>query len=259
MIDPIVILFGAFGMSGTAGYIFLGILAVVIIASFILPGIWCRRICPLGGMQELLATPAIGIRRRTKEEAPNKKESAMARRSFLSLAAGIAGGFAIRWIISPVRRRLRPPGAVPGNRFKTLCVRCGNCVRVCPSRIIAQDSNSPDTIGILAPKVSFDSDYCRQDCNLCGQGCPSGAIKPLPLIEKNKRKIGLARIDEPSCRLAWDAKCDLCMYVCPCEAIEEVFNRDKYLYTISINPEKCNGCGHCKIICPEHAISMKPA
>jgi ferredoxin-type protein NapF len=203
-------------------------------------------------LQELLAVPL------TRVKTPDQKIEHGTRRAFLGAAAGLAGGFILRWIISPVSKRLRPPGAVAEDKFKTLCIRCGNCVRICPAKIIQHDTASPDTPGILAPMLGFSSDFCRADCNRCGQGCPSGAIAPLPLDAKNRRKIGLARIAMEDCLLTEGRECSICSLICPYNAIEEVFNQETYSYTLRVDPDRCNGCGQCQIVCPPKVIDIKP-
>ena len=109
----------------------------------------------------------------------------------------------------------------------------------------------------MAPMIGFEEEYCRPDCNRCGKSCPTGAIESLPLEEKNLRKIAFPEVDHPNCRLAWDAQCDICLFACPYEAIEEKFNREAYNYKVSIVADKCNGCGRCKIVCPEKVITME--
>jgi len=252
-LDPVALLSSAVGLTEPTGCIALGILIAAIALSAAFPMIWCRKLCPLGGLQDLLAESASSLK------TANGKASSGARRSFLVLAIGLVGGFVFRRVISPVAKRLRPPGAIAEEKFKTLCIRCGNCVRVCPSSIIEHDTAPPGAAGILAPMVSFASNYCRQDCNRCGQGCPSGAIKPLPLEAKNRSKIGLARIDMLACRLTNEQECSICNLICPYNAIEEVFNQETYSYTLRLNRDKCNGCGQCELVCPEKAIHIQPA
>ena len=65
---------------------------------------------------------------------------------------------------------------------------------------------------VLVPRIG----YCEYRCTLCGQVCPTGAIKKLSLEEKAKVKIGLAMIDKGRC-LPWAhaTPCIMCEEVCP--------------------------------------------
>ena len=58
--------------------------------------------------------------------------------------------------------------------------------------------------------------YCEYNCTLCGQVCPTGAIKRLPVEEKRKVKLGLAEVDRSHC-LPWkgDSDCIVCEEHCP--------------------------------------------
>jgi len=56
---------------------------------------------------------------------------------------------------------------------------------------------------------------CHQDCNFCGQVCPTGAIQPLPIEEKRKTAMGLAVVDTTTCRPhAGIEDCRLCFDEC---------------------------------------------
>ena len=55
--------------------------------------------------------------------------------------------------------------------------------------------------------------------------------------------------------------CELCIAVCPKEAVEfvpGVVEEGKLVQrpTVDIDPEKCNFCGECAVVCPVNALSM---
>ncbi len=52
--------------------------------------------------------------------------------------------------------------------------------------------------------------------------------------------------------------CDLCVHVCPHDALEmsKNFNKKGLPYVILKNPEKCTGCGMCVLMCPDAAIEV---
>jgi len=145
---------------------------------------------------------------------------------------------------------LRPPGSIDETRLVGACIRGGNCIRACPEEIVQPDAGNAGIAGFLAPKVSFDEKYCREDCNRCTQICPSGAIAQLTLEEKNKAPIGLARLEAPLCLLWDDGECDLCEKVCPFGAISIDWNPEEYVALPVVHKDKCPGCGVCQLMCP---------
>ena len=240
---------------------------IVFVVSVIWPGSWCYRVCPLGYVQELVhAKRWFPNRQRsnTTVAVPAVVQSAhspaiLSRRSFLFGITGfVAGGvaFATRKTIGAHSTVLRPPGAVSESLFQGLCIRCGNCVRACPSKIIQPDLGSSGVMGLITPKLRMGPGYCAEGCNECGKVCPSGAIEKLLLTQKNRRVIGLACIDRNRC---WPWKgvreCDKCVTICPSEAIDN-FRKNPPMPVMLT--EKCNGCGKCQIICPAAAIVVKP-
>jgi len=85
------------------------------------------------------------------------------RRWFLAACAGVAGAFAVRTVRAETPLRLRPPGALDEQSFTGVCVRCGNCAQVCPTRIVQPDFGTNGVAGFLTPRLRFDDDYCRED------------------------------------------------------------------------------------------------
>jgi len=221
------------------------ILPVILVFNFFLPKVWCRRICPLGAMQELLAL----ARRQRRAPLPRAHAHRLARRAFIGGCAGAAGAVLLRRTVvrGGESRRLRPPGALPEDEFTGVCVRCGNCGRVCPSRVIRQDLRS--ATGWLAPVMRFEENYCREDCCRCGQVCPSGAIARLALPEKRARVIGAAAVNLDACLMAQGQECTRCIHACPVEAISAREDNGG-ASSPEIDAAKCNGCGACEAACP---------
>ena len=235
-------------------------LAVVLVLSVAFPLLWCKRLCPLGATQELLAE-LNGLFARRVSGAPSaarESDLRLARRAFFGLGGGMAvSALAVR-APGVAASRLRPPGAVDDARFATLCVRCGNCVRSCPSRIIRPDVQPPSLTKLLAPTLSFEANYCLETCNACGQNCPTGAIAALSLGAKNACRIGLARIAETGCLLAVEKECSACAAICPRSAIFEEFSPETYTAMVRVDAQTCTGCGACVAVCPPRVISVAP-
>ena len=75
---------------------------------------------------------------------------------------------------------LRPPGARPEEEFLARCVRCGECMRVCPTRGLQPAAFEAGVEGLWAPRLVPRMGYCVYKCTSCGQVCPSQAIEKLP-------------------------------------------------------------------------------
>jgi polyferredoxin len=151
---------------------------------------------------------------------------------------------------SPVLPILRPPGANPDDeKFLAKCVRCGECMKVCPYNAIQPLMFEGGVYGMFSPVIIPIIGYCGYECNLCGQACPTGALKKLPLEEKKKWKIGTARTNWDICR-TFDA-CGVCEEYCPVKdkAIKRHTTDDGISYPRVID-EMCIGCGTCENVCP---------
>jgi ferredoxin-type protein NapF len=219
------------------------------------PQFWCRRLCPLGAVQDALTQSRRRLTRPPGIDTPTRElpgavaaRTARGRRTFLAACAGAAGAVAIK----PIRGAtppLRPPGALDESSFTGVCVRCGNCAQACPSHIIQPDLGG-DLAGWLAPRLSFVDDYCRENCHRCHQVCPSGAIARLSLAEKRRAVIGSARVDLDTCLMALGRECNACVQICPYEAITIESGRDGFSSQPRVDFGRCNGCGACEPACP---------
>ncbi|MBI4711788.1 MAG: 4Fe-4S dicluster domain-containing protein [Planctomycetes bacterium] len=138
--------------------------------------------------------------------------------------------------------RLRPPGALAKQDtqseldFQSKCIRCGKCMKVCPTNglqpLLFESGLTAMWSPVLVPRVG----NCRHYCNACGQVCPTGAIAPLLLEEKQEYKIGLAYFDTTRCipyvhpDTAVSGKCLTCEEFCPVpeKAIEHYEKEEPY-------------------------------
>jgi MauM/NapG family ferredoxin protein len=155
---------------------------------------------------------------------------------------------------------IRPPGALEEKGFLEKCVKCGECMKVCPTNGLQPTFLEAGLEGIWSPVLVPRSGYCEYRCTLCGQVCPTGAIKKLPLEEKKNVKIGLAMIDKGKCLpYAHATPCIVCEEVCPTakkaiwfeqSTVIDREGRKKILKQPRVDLELCIGCGICETKCP---------
>ncbi|MDI6775088.1 MAG: 4Fe-4S binding protein [Verrucomicrobiota bacterium] len=231
-------------------------LALIVALSLALPNVWCYRLCPLGCAQELIGWLVDKAMSRRKREHPAAAATVggIGRRSFLLFGiGGVAGWLAGRRAIP--RLPIRPPGAVEEGRFAGLCARCGNCIAVCPEKIIRAAGVETGIAGLLSATVTIGPGYCRETCNACALVCPTTALRRMPLAEKRNLAIGTAFVTRKNC-LAWNEGkcCMVCDEFCPYHAIKAI--ERNAVNCPEVDPEICRGCGACQINCPAQPIAI---
>jgi polyferredoxin/formate hydrogenlyase subunit 6/NADH:ubiquinone oxidoreductase subunit I len=161
---------------------------------------------------------------------------------------------------------IRPPGALEEEEFRKRCIKCGECLKVCLTNGLQPTLFEAGLEGIWSPRLVSQIGYCAYNCTLCGQVCPTGAIRKLSAGEKAKIKIGLAFIDQGRCLpYAFGRSCIVCEEHCPTpqkaiwfnekEIVNRVGERNKVKQPM-VDPELCIGCGICEFKCP---VKDKPA
>ena len=127
-----------------------------------------------------------------------------ARRAFcMSLAAGAnLAGLSHADALYPSTASgglVKPPGSRPETDFLNRCLRCGECMRACPTGGLQLIWFQAGFSGIFTPFLDPRSGACRPDCASCGAVCPTQAIHALPLEEKKWAKAGTAVLDRKTC------------------------------------------------------------
>ncbi len=210
--------------------------------------------------------PEEKVRFRWKGEAPPGVD--LPRRGVL---AALAGGILVAPVarIAPAEDRiepylLRPPGAVAEQEFLSRCIRCGECMKVCIGQALHPAFLQAGATGIWTPLLMARLGYCEYNCTLCGQVCPTGAIRRLPLEEKRKVVIGLAVFDKDRCLpFAKGEECLVCEEHCPTGEKAIVFDErelfvageTKRLKLPRVVEKRCIGCGICETRCPLEGAS----
>jgi MauM/NapG family ferredoxin protein len=154
---------------------------------------------------------------------------------------------------------LRPPG-VDGATFLSKCVRCGICVKVCPTQALQFDLTQTGVEGFGTPVLVPRYGFCQYSCNACGLHCPVEAIPPLKIDEKKKAVIGHAYIDHNRC-IAWGdhLPCIVCQEMCPLPQKAITLEKgspvllDGYQVEVKlpvVDRSICIGCGTCENKCP---------
>jgi len=137
---------------------------------------------------------------------------------------------------------IRPPGALVEEEFVYKCIRCGECIKICPASCLKPVPFEKGIFEWGTPHIIPRQAGCIR-CLSCGTVCPTGAIQR---IKREEIKIGTAKIERERC-LVWTGKgdCLVCMEYCPVGAIF-VDSRGRPV----VNPELCTGCGLCEENCP---------
>ncbi|MCE9612653.1 MAG: 4Fe-4S binding protein [Lentisphaerae bacterium] len=122
---------------------------------------------------------------------------------------------------------LRPPGSQAEDEFLARCIKCGQCMKICPTNIIQPALLQGGVEALWTPVLNhrIGTSGCTPNCVACGHICPTAAIRPLTIDEKLGRgefaadgpvRMGLAFVDRGRC-LPWamGTPCIVCQEVCP--------------------------------------------
>ena len=208
-------------------------------------------------------------KRKTTGRAPRPVD--LSRRGLL---VGIAAGVGIPGVAAVVRlarptpvdpHLLRPPGAGDEKKFLALCIRCGECMKVCPTNVLQPTALQAGVEGIFSPRLDLrfiaERSSCEYECTLCGQVCPTGAIPCLTVEAKHAHPTGKAYFDHSRC-LPWaeQTPCIVCEEMCPTpekaiKILKTITIKDKNGEEVDIQQpyvdrDLCVGCGICENKCP---------
>ncbi len=203
-------------------------------------------------------------------EAPDLQR----RKAFTGIAAGVAAIPLLRSTAGLSAGRdehlVRPPGSLRESDFLQRCIRCGECMKVCPNNALHPSITEAGLEGLWTPVVVPHIGYCEPSCVLCSQVCPTGAIWEITAKEKGwvvgvgasdakAIHIGTAFFDRGRC-LPWamGTDCIVCEEWCPTSPkaiylreaqVIDAAGKAKTIKQPWLNPEKCIGCGACEYAC----------
>jgi polyferredoxin len=168
-------------------------------------------------------------------------------------------------------RLLRPPGALDEPEFLSRCIRCGECMKVCPNNALQPTLTEAGLEGLWTPTVVPRIGYCEPSCVLCSEVCPTGAIWQISPKEKGwvvgvgsagnqPIRLGTAFYDRGRC-LPWAmaTDCIVCEEWCPVSPkaiylesadVVDSAGTTKTLQQPRVDPSRCVGCGACEYACP---------
>ena len=223
-----------------------------------------------------------------------KRQKEERRTLLLSIVAGSAAiGAALLGYVPVLRNfahRLRPPGALKEKLFLASCIKCGQCVQVCPVEAILL-ADAEDGFGIGVPYIDARAQACDFACDTpqCILACPTGALSH-DIDKKEQVRMGVARLVRPDACLARQGKgfkglargadfpglhrymdvdrwnpikiadypydlelCDLCVRECPIKdaiSMQPMSEDPNDKRRTPVVHDPCVGCGMCEMICP---------
>ena len=228
----------------------------------------CVDVCPHHGLEFQLF----------RKEAEVVGANLPRRRALAAVAAGIAALPLLRANTALGKSRdarlIRPPGALDETDFLSRCIRCGECMKVCPNNSLQPTLAEAGLEGLWTPMLTPRIGYCEPSCVLCSEVCPTGAIWKITPQEKGwvvgldgpgeqtsqPVRLGTAFYDRGRC-LPWAmaTNCIVCEEWCPvspkaiylqeAEIIDAEGNK-KVVKQPHVDPSRCVGCGACEYACP---------
>ena len=121
------------------------------------------------------------------------------------------------------------------------CTQCGDCLDVCPEKIVVKGDGGYPSI-----------DFNQGECTFCGK-CADICKEPIFVSTQLQPWLKKAQINS-SCLIHQHVYCRSCADSCEVEALSFQLGGSK---VPQINLDLCTGCGACFSPCPTQAIEIK--
>ena len=137
-----------------------------------------------------------------------KKTEGIQRRFFFKktssaviFGGALAYGLGSSFLLEGREKRLRPPGALEEDLFLASCIKCGQCLQVCPPQVILL-AGLADGNGIGTPFIVPRDGGCILCKGLpCVLACPTGALDH-HISEGSEAEMGITVLSHPETCLA---------------------------------------------------------
>lgn len=169
---------------------------------------------------------------------------------------------------------IRPPMSREERDFLSSCIRCGECMKACPTGVLKPAGLEHGIRALWTPVMTTAEAACKQGCNACSQACPTDAIMKYDIDQKYTYKAGTAVFEDSKCISYTENKfCSECARACPTHAIEikpgwtpaddtranesPAPEGQSPRRPFHVNFDRCVGCGACEVAC--HEVVMGPS
>jgi len=136
--------------------------------------------------------------------------------------------------------------------FLRRCIKCGQCMRVCPTHVVHPAGLHFGLEALWTPVLVYrlGTSGCQLNCIACSHLCPTGALRPVSLAERRGTgafagtgglKTGTAFMDRGRC-LAWamNTPCIVCQENCPVSP-KAIVTRERFEPVAGIGEQGVSG------------------
>ena len=145
-------------------------------------------------------------------------------------------------------RLIRPPGSLSEKEFLKRCIKCGQCMRICPTNIIQPAGLGAGVEALWTPTLNFriGTSGCQLNCVACGNVCPTAAIRPHPLDEKMGRGNSRPGVPSGSERRLW-IRAAACRgrWTCRASSVRKIVPSARRRFTSAMS--SCRSAKNCRL------------